>query len=642
MAIRKLDRTFAPNKKEIRYLNKSFPEFRQSLVDFARVYFPDSYNDFNETSPGMMFIEMASYVGDVLSYYIDSQFKENLIAYAQEQDNIISMAQALGYKPKPGTSSTTQLEVFQVCPALDVANNYLPDERYFLRLDSGMLLSAPQFNVQFRTTQIVDFSDPQDREISVYAIDGLNKPLTYLVKKIVTVVSGTIKEFRHVFGNPERFSKLMLPEQNVLEILKVEDTNGNRWYEVDYLAQDLVFDDLKNVRPASTTESIAPYYLLKIKRVPRRFVTRYNSDFYLELLFGSGVLEDTDETINLEPNKVASDEYQTNLASTSLDPSDFLSSRSYGQAPANTEFIITYVVGGGIESNVPTGAITKVDTVKFLNDISGFTGAEQSLFVDIQASLAVNNSLGALGGKDADSVEEIRQNAMAFFNSQNRLVTTEDYIVRSYAMAPKYGGIAKVFVAQEEQINNITRMSSGQAPVGGLFVTDEARQSAINLYILGYNQNKKLVRLNADVKKNLRTYLDNYRMLTDEVRIMDAFVVNIGVDFKIVVYNNYNMNEVLARAIDAIKSFFDIGKWDINQPIIENDLWMEIAQVDGVQSVSDVTIFNRYAYKDGSDYENYLYDIGSAWENGIIYPSLDPCIFELRYPERDIIGHASQ
>ena len=242
MAIRKLDRTFAPSKKEIRYLAKSFPEFRQSLVDFAKVYFPDTYNDFNEASPGMMFIEMASAVGDVLSYYIDSQFKENLISYAQEQDNIISIAQALGYKPKPGTASTTQIDVFQVCPASDISKNYLPDERYLLKLDAGMVLTAPQFNARFRTNQIIDFANPLDREVSVYAVDGLNKPLTYLIKKTVTVISGTITEYRSIFGTPKRFSKLTLPSNQVLEILKVEKILGNDFItDLYYLSNEKTY-----------------------------------------------------------------------------------------------------------------------------------------------------------------------------------------------------------------------------------------------------------------------------------------------------------------------------------------------------------------------------------------------------------------
>lgn len=642
MALRKTDRTFAPNKKEIRYLNKTFPEFRQSLVDFAKVYYPDSYNDFNEASPGMMFIEMASYVGDVLSYYIDSQFRESLIQYAQEQDNVISIAQALGYRPKPSTAATTNLDVYQICPATDLTQNYAPDSRFLLQLDANMVITAPQFNVQFRTDQILDFSDPTNRQVTVYSTDGLGKPLTYLIKKTLPVRAGTIKTFQQQFGSAQRFAVITLPDTNVLEILSVADTNGNSWYEVDYLTQDVINDDTRNTSPSIANQSIPPFYILKLKRVSRRFVTRFNSNFYLECHFGSGVLDDGDIAINLQPNQVASSEYQTNQSSTPLDPADFLSSNSYGLAPSNTILTFTYAVGGGVASNVPSNAITRIDTVNVLNDTTGLSSTEQTLFADIKSSLAANNAFSATGGKDADSIEEIRQNAMGFFNAQNRTVTADDYTIRTYAMPEKYGGIAKAFVARDEQINDIMRATQGQAPSGGTLAIDQASPNIINLYILGYDQNGKLTNLNTQTKQNLKTYLDNYKILTDVVQIVDAFIVNIGVKFNVVVYKSYNMNEVLARCISAVQNFFDITKWDINQPIILNDLMLELGQVDGVQTVTSLQVFNRYAFQDGLDYENFLYDINGATENGIVYPSLDPAIFELRYPERDIIASATQ
>jgi hypothetical protein len=644
MAIRRLNNSFAPTVKQINYLNKSFEQWRQTLIDYSKVYFPNTYTDFNEASPGMLFIEMASYVGDVLSYYIDTQFKENLIQHAEEIENIISISQALGYKPKPSTAASVDLDLYQLCPALGVSSNFAPDTRFLLRLGSNTLVSAPEFsNTIFRTLSETNFADPTNREITVYSIDGQNKPLTYLVRKRVRAAAGELKTYQISFGNPEKFSKFTLPETNVLEIVSVKDSNGFTWNEVDYLAQDLVFNPLINSSPTTVGgQSIPPTYVLKIVRTPRRFVSRYNSDFKLELHFGSGILEDQDSTINLEPSKIANDEYQTNLASTSLDPSDFLSSRSYGLSPANLTMTVVYATGGGIQSNVPSNSITKLSTVEVLNDRSGFSTSENSLFGDIVSSLAVNNALPAIGGKDQDSVEEIRQNALSFFNSQNRAVNAQDYTVRACAMPPKFGACAKVFVAQDQQINNIIAATSGIIPPAGTFVNDNAGKNTVNLYVLGFDQNKKLVNLNDDTKRNLRTYIDQYRILTDEIRILDAFVVNIGVNFKIVTFKNFNLNEVLTRCIDTVKNFFDIDRWNINQPIILSDLTNEIAAVEGVQSVINVEVVNKYHFANGSDYNDFLYDIAAATDKGIIYPSLDPAIWEIRYPEKDIIGSATQ
>jgi hypothetical protein len=641
--MRKIDKSFAPATKELKYLNKSFSQWRQSLIDFAKVYYPNTYTDFNETSPGMMFIEMASYVGDVLSYYIDTQFKENLMQYAEEPENVVSMAQTFGYKPKPSTPASCFADFYQLCPAAGPEFSFEPDARFFLRVaTNAVVVSSTDTTVNFRTTEEINFADPVYREISVYAVNSQNQPLTYLVKKQARVVAGTIRTYEISFASPQKFSAAVLPDNNIIEVLSVRDSSGFTWSEVDYLAQDLVLESRENITPTvELAQSVPPAYTFRIRRTPRRFITRYNQDFKVELGFGSGVIEDFDSRVTLQPNQVASDEYKKSLASNSLDPSDFLSSQSYGLAPSNIDMTITYSVGGGIETNVPSNTITQLRTLQVLNDRTQFSLQEQALYDEIVASLAVNNTTPATGGKDVESIEEIRTNALAFFNSQNRLVNAEDYTVRTYAMPAKYGGVAKAFVVQDAQINNIATANISNQPIDGTFVTNNVGQNAINLYVLGYTQRRSLTTLNTDVKNNLKTYLDQYRMLTDKIRILDAFVVNIGVNFKIVVFKNYNSNEVLVRCIDAIQNFFDIARWNINQPIILSDLYTELAVIDGVQSVVNVEIVNKYQYRDGADYNDYFYDIKSATYEGVVYPSLDPCIFELRYPLVDIIGSAS-
>src|SRR6185312_10725477 len=642
MTLKPLNRTFLPTTRNLNYLNKSFNQWRQSLIDYAKQYFPNSYNDFNESSPGLMFIEMASYVGDVLGYYLDYQFKENLLLYAEEQQNIIAMAQAFGYKPKPTTAATTTCDFYQLCPAGDATINFAPDERYFLKLDANMVVSAPDFGVEFITNGLVDFADPADRDISVYAVNNANQPLTYLVRKSGNVVAGTIKTFSVSFGAPLKFSTITLPENNVLEIISVKDSNGFTWYQVDYLAQDVVYVDIPNTFPTIVAnQSLSPSFFIQLQRNPRRFVTRYTDTFLLQLQFGSGIIDDTSPLINLEPTKIASDEYQTNIGSSPLDPADFLGSNSYGLAPTNIVMNIQYTVGGGLQSNVPVNSINKITTVSVLNDKTQFLTSELGLFNDVVSSLAVNNSAPAIGGKDADSVEEIRQNALGFFNSQNRLVNAQDYAVRCYAMPGKYGAIAKAYVVQDQQINNIIRATT-MPPVSGSFVGDNPGQNAVNIYVLGYDQNKNLVNLNDDVKENLRTYLSSYKILTDELRIMDAFVVTIGVNFNIVAYKNFNLNEVLARCINSIETFFDVDAWQIGQPIILSDIYSTLGNVEGVQSVVTVDIVNKYNFRDGPGYSPYIYDIAGATLNGVIYCSLDPSIFSIAFPSTDIVGNGMQ
>ncbi len=643
MASVKISKNLSPKPKDIRYTGtKTFLDWRDNLVNnLAKVYFPDTYNDFNESSPGMLFIESAAAIGDVLSYYIDTQFKENLLLYTQDIGNIITIAQAMGYKTRPAASATVTAQFYQIVPALNASQSYNPDPRYFMKISAGMIASSQEFgNVNFRTVEDLDFSVSTNQQITVYSINSSNQPLTYLVQKSADIVSGDIKTLTYDFGNPEKFSVITIPDNNVLEIVSVVDSNGNVWNEVDYLAQDLVFDDSANLNP-NTSGSNSPEYILQLKKTPRRFITRYNSDFECELHFGSGVLDDSSEIIGLDAGQIASSEYQLNLASTSLDPADFLSSRSYGLAPSNISLTIQYTVGNGILDNVPSNTITNIKTYNVIDRGATFTTAESQLYDQIKKTLGVNNTNPATGGSGQESVEEIRQNALAFFNSQNRLVTAADYIVRTYAMPPKYGSVAKAYVMQDDQINTVLQQSN---PSVGSLAVDAVNPNAINLYVLGYNQNGNLTTLNSQVKQNLKQYLDTYRMLTDQVNILDGFVVNIGVNFSIVVYKNYNMNDVLAQCIDSIQTFFDISRWQLNQPIVINDLQMQVLQVDGVQNVTNIEIVNKYAFKDGSDYANFVYDISAATDpiTGIIYNSMDPCIFEIRYPNIDIRGSALQ
>jgi len=370
----------------------------------------------------------------------------------------------------------------------------------------------------------------------------------------------------------------------------------------------------------------------------------------MELWFGSGTNNLDDELVTLNSGQIANTKYNQGIANVSLDPSDFLQSDSFGLAPANTTLTVTYLVGGGIESNVASNTINKVDFPLIANLGSDYTAAEQNLFAEVVASLAIKNEEPARGGGNIETVEEIRQNALAFFNAQNRVVTDKDYVVRSLAMPSKFGQISKVFVVRDEQISEIESQNPETLLVNNdanpfnnrTYVYDPVAPNSINLYVLGYNAERRLAPLNALVKKNLAKYLEQYRMLTDDVNIIDAFVVNIAVEFRIIVYRNYNMNDVIARCIDAIKQFFNIDKWQINQPIIMNDLRLTIGSVEGVQTVTDVIVTNKYKFKDGRDYFEYRYPIDEAIEDDIIYPSLDPCIFEIRYPETDIVGYARQ
>ena len=626
--------------KEVSYLNKSFVDFKGDLITFIKNYYPTTWTDFNEANPGMIMLEMAAYVGDVLSFYVDNQFKENLLAYAEEEGNIITIAQAMGYKPKTIVPATAEVLLSQIVPALGAVEGYIPDATYFLKIDKNSTVSTQAPNVvSFRTVDIVDFSDPVGRSVIPRQLDpDTLLPITYLVTKKVKVIAGDVRQETFTFGDPEKFSTITIGDVNVTTVTDVVDADGYKWYEVEYLSQDTIVDDKEVSYVASVSESVSPSYSIRYRTVPRRFVTRLSPDKRTQLIFGSGRGNASEDIVYLDSQQVANSEYGTQLASVSLSNTDLLNTDNFGIAPADTTLTVTYLSGGGVGSNVASGTIVEVGQLNILNRTTELNQDDLDLFNDIVKTVTVFNEMPATGGQDGETVEEIRQRALAVYSSQNRVVTRRDYEARTLAMPAKYGAVAKVFAISDSLQSKV---QSGLAPTQQQADTGP-KPNSINLYVLGYNQNKKITTLNELVKKNLQQYLSQYRMLTDQVNILDAFTVNIGVNFDITVYKNYNMQDVMALCLGAIKEYFDIDKFNINQPIRLGDLALLIQAQDGVQSVNRLEIVNKYFFKDGRDYQPYRYDITAATVDGVIYPSLDPCIFELRYPEDDIVGSARQ
>jgi len=636
--------------KEVKYLNKNFRDFKADLITFTKQYYPSTWTDFNESNPGMIMLELAAYVGDVLSFYIDNQFKENLLAYAEEEKNIINIAQAFGYKPKTIIPAVTEVLISQIVPAKGPDDGFVPDSTYMLRIDRNSTFSTTGENiVSFRSLEFVDFADSTNRSIQPYQIsDDTLQITTYLITKTVKVMAGQLRTQSFSFGDPSKFSTIVLGDNNVNSVSKVLDSEGNLWYEVEYLAQDTIIDDKEVVYTNSESESTNPSYTIKFRTVPRRFVTRLNNEKQLQILFGSGQGNISEDIVSLDARQVANEDYTTNLASVSLDNTDFLNTDSFGLSPANTTLTIEYSVGGGIETNVASGTITEVGVLNIVNDTTEFNSDELALFNDIKSTVSVFNAMPATGGLDGETVEEIRQRALSFLNAQNRVVTREDYESRVLAMPAKFGAVAKVFAVSDNQQNKIQalppniNLQDQDLDTNRVYVEDNPKPNAINLYMLGYNQSGKLTTLNSLVKKNVQSYLSKYRMLTDQVNILDSFIVNIGVSFDITVYKGYNLQDVLAICLDEIRAYFNVRKWQINQPIKLSDLRVLVVAQEGVQSVNNLEIINKYFFKDGRDYQNYRYDIAEAIVDDVLYPSLDPCIFEIRYPETDIVGTARQ
>ena len=615
-------------KKDVKYLNKDFAQFRQNLINFTRQYFPNTYNDFNETSPGMMFIEMASYVGDVLSYYTDQSFRESILNSAQENANVLNLAQLFGYQVKLNTPATVILDIFQLVPSKGSGNATEPDFDYALSISENIQVQTDA-GVNFISTAPVDFrvntsNDP--REVSVYSTDSAGNIEFYLVKKQVPAKSGEIKTEQFTFNIPKPYDKITLPDTNVLDIIDVISSTGDEWSQVNYLAQDTVFDSIANI-PFNDVEmaefrSTVPY-ILKLKRTPRRYVTRIRNDQKLDIQFGAGVSSDSDEELIPNPKNVGMGlEYLKRTTTLDVDPTNFLRTSTYGLAPNNETLTVRWTVGGSITENVSANTLNLVTVINY----NSTNTADVNLDF-VKSTVAVNNPEPATGGKTKQDIESIRQNAMANFAAQNRMITREDYIARCYMMPAKFGSIAKAYVIGDSQQNTADITYPRETISNPL---------ALNLYTLAYNDAKQLVPLNTALKENLRTYLSQFRMLTDAINIKTAYVVNIGAEVDIIPTPNSNSQEVILRVVNRLKELLNVDRMQVNGPINKANIMSELDNIRGVQTVAGLTITNLYNTLTG--YSKYVYDIEGATKNSIIYPSLDPMIFEVRFPNKDIKG----
>jgi len=613
--------------KQVQYLNKDFDGFKQRLLQFAEIYYPNTYNDFSENSAGLMLVEMASYVGDVLSFYADNQIQENFVEFATQKKNLLSLAYNNGYFPQVTNASTVDIEVFQLIPSTITSGLVEPDFNYSLIVQEGAQLEGS--GVSFYIEDKIDFSvssssDPTD--ISVYSVDSNDNPNFYLLKKTKRAVSGEFRQATFDFGAPQKFPTIEIEDTNIIKVTQVNDSNDQLYYQVPFLAQETIFDPQQNI--AQNDPNFSQYndttpFLLKIRKVPYRYIARYKTDNKLQLQFGSGISSGPDEEIIPNPDNVGLGlPYGVDKLTTAFDPSNFLFTKAYGVAPSDTTLTVNYLVGGGASSNVPANTITTLDS----GSLSFFGANLDSTLQDtVTDSLAFNNPSPAIGGGDGDSNEDIRLNTIAQYPTQLRTVTKDDYIIRSLSLPSEFGVVSKAYITQEnEQITD------------KLPVYDEHNTNALCLHILSKDLEGKLANCDPALKQNLKTYLAEYRMLTDSVHIKDAFIINIGINFDVILLPNYNNSLVLNNIITGLTEFFDTDKMQINQPILINNVRNVIDQVDGVQTVKKLEIVNKVGENGG--YSQFAYDIKGATINEVLYPCIDPSIFEVKFPLIDIQG----
>ena len=603
-------------KRDISYLNKDFGDFRNQLINFSKTYFPTTYTDFSPASPGMMFMEQASYVGDVLSFYLDNQLQETFIQYARQTNNLFDLAYMFGYTPKVTSLATVGLDIFQIVPAKTIGTGSLPDFSYALDFPENTEVTGD--GQTFTIQDNIDFTVSSSQDPTLVTVAQVNgtTPTYYLLNKKRKATSGDIQSTTFSFGTHQEFPTVDLQGENIAQILDVFDSEGNEWYQVSALGQDSVYDKIKNTNindPNNSEGQEDTPYILQLKQIQRRFATRFVDNTTLQIQFGSGNAEANDEEIIPNSDNVGLGlPYTQDKLTTAYSPTNFIFTNTYGIAPSNTTLTVRYITGGGVASNVAANTLTNVDTT---NTTFIQPTLNASLAQYVFDSVAVNNAQAATGGADGDSIEEIRQNTISSYGTQLRNVTADDYLVRTLSMPSNFGNISKAHVQKPTNVNSNT---------------------TLEIYTLSYDINKNLRTASSALKENLSTYLNQYKMIGDSITIKDAYIVNIAVDFEIITLPNYNNNEVIRNCLTTLIDFFNVDKWQINQPIILRNINVLLDNVTGVQTVKQVKITNKAGVSEG--YSQYGYDVEGATQSGVIYPSIDPSIFEVKNLNKDISG----
>lgn len=633
------------NNNMVDYLNKDFVSLRNALIDYSKTYYPETYKDFNETSPGMMLMEMSAYVGDVLNFYVDRQFREMLLPLAQEKSNIIQLAKAFGYKTTATKPALVDLTFSQTINAITTdPNNIHPD---FGSLSSAtevvpkgtIVKSSIDDSIIFETLTEIDFtsSSSYDEPPIPSTFDGDGLIATYKLNRTVKAIGGETKTLNRSVDAPSKFYKVEFPEVNVLDIVSCIDNANNKWYEVEYLTQDKIPLETHytsdperasayTANDGSTIMDAAVPYSLKYISTQKRFITEFDPETDLtSIVFGNGLLR-SGTSGSLKESVVGLEQVglsvpgETESLSSGVDLRSGDSYGTLGEAPSNTVLTIKYRVGGGIKTNVNAGELSVVS----------------------DTNISVLNLLPARGGSDIESEDEIKTRALANFASQNRCVTKDDYFARIMNMPARFGSIAKAYVDR-------TQIDANNAEVG-----------VVRIYILGYNNNKHISTAPELTKQNIKNYLAEYKMITDDIVIRDGYWINFGVLFDVTSHPHTDRGDLKIRVIQTIKDFFNIDKMQFKQSIALGELRYELLGLEGLRTINSLSVTQHEPPEgtDGPKFNPALYNFdtsgnitgnkpgygypyslsGEALIKDTILPSVDPAVFELRDPDNNIKG----
>ena len=592
-------------KKPINYTSRDFEAIKDDLVNYAKRYYPTTFKDFNEASFGSLMMDLVAYVGDQLSFYADYQTNESFLDSAIEFGNIVRLAESLGYRYPGAPRSTGQCSFYIIVPAN--TNTRGPDLSYLPILEAGTVLGSSGGG-SFTLTENVDFTDASNK-ITVARVDTTSgNPTYFAVKAFGQVVSGQRFSETITIGNYQRFLKLKLDKTNITEVISVVDSQGNEYYEVDHLSQDIIFKELVNT---DSTRTAVPY-IMRTVPVPRRFVIERDIADNTYLQFGYGSAENITGDLIADPASVTLNVTGRNyITDQTFDPTKLIESDKFGVVPVNTVLTVEYTANNSDTVNAPVGAISSVvnPRYRFANQAS----LAQNAVADVIASLEVENETPILGDTSPLTPEEIRTQAFGSQAAQNRAVTRNDYINLSYRMPAKFGKIKRVNIVRDK---------------------DSAKRN-LNIYVLSENSSGNMIVPNSVLKQNLKEWLNSYRMINDTIDILDGQIINIGINFEVLPELNVNRYEVLQDCVTKLQNEYLNVKFNIGEAVYISEIYKLLNDVPGVVDTTNVEIIN----KTSTGYSDYEYDVlENMSDDGRFLKIPEDSVAEVLYPGIDVSG----
>jgi hypothetical protein len=594
----------AIKKVPINYASRDYESIKSDLVSLAKKYYPNSFKDFSEAGFGSMMIDMVAYIGDIMSFYVDYQANEAFFDSANEFKNVIKLARQMGYKFRENPSSQGIATFFISVPAS--ANGLEPDKNYIPTLKYGTILSTNSGNA-FTLIEDVFFSR-EDNDVVVGQVDeNTGLPISYIIRAFGKIISGNTKEILVEVGSYKRFLKVTLGEQNIAEIINVEDIDGNKYYEVDYLSQDVVY---RRVINRSDTNKYAPS-LLKPFNVPRRFIVERDGT-NVNLQFGTGY--DSSGEIKealVDPSKVLLKFHAKDFfTDEEFDPTNLVESDVFGIVPENTTLKITVRVNDSSSVNAGVDTVTKVVKPNFeFNDLVNINRAIANSVVN---SLESTNDEPILGDITVPTVEDFKTRVMNSYATQNRAVTKQDYEAMCYKMPPIFGLLKRVKAIRD---------------------ADSFKRN-INIYCISEDSDGSLIQTNSAIKENLKVWINKNRMINDTIDILDTNIINFGIEFEIIIEPTLEKTIVFANAVREVKKEFATTR-DIGEPLFITDVYKALKKEPGVLDVVSVNIVPKF----GGLYSDYTINIQQSLSPDgryVIIP--ENSIFEIKFPDLDIKG----